>query len=168
MSEKKRESILNLAFEPTTVTTGVHLVATQGTGSIEQAGGLVIVDAGPGGGPTDQMITEWSISDRREASRSCTRTGMWATTPASLNGGPTPPSGVRPNRSGSVTPMSSSPMRYTAMFDNQVMLNQGSSPRSRSSVAWRSSIRRSRSTIGSCSTMPTSSHRDLLGTIGNR
>lgn len=66
MNEKKRGSILNVAFEPTTITDGVHLVATQGNGVvIEQADGLVIVDAGAAGELTDQMIRDVrTLSDR--------------------------------------------------------------------------------------------------------
>ncbi|MEZ5376083.1 MAG: alkyl sulfatase dimerization domain-containing protein [Acidimicrobiales bacterium] len=133
MSEKKRESILNSAFEPTTVTTGVHLVATQGNGVvIEQADGLVIVDAGPGGGPTDQMITDVrSISDRRVKAIVYSHghvgynagVAQWRAHAAERGE-------AEPERIGhaNVVPRL---MRYTAMFDNQVMLNQWQFPRAR-------------------------------------
>lgn len=56
---KKRTAILDTAFEPFTITEGVHVVATQGNGVIvEQERGALIVDAGPGSEITDRMISD--------------------------------------------------------------------------------------------------------------
>ncbi|MEZ5726910.1 MAG: MBL fold metallo-hydrolase [Burkholderiaceae bacterium] len=56
---ERRGSILDIAFEPTTVADGVHLVATQGNGVVIETGdGLVLVDAGAGGELTDRMIAD--------------------------------------------------------------------------------------------------------------
>lgn len=56
---RPRGSILSVAFEPWTVSEGVHLIATQGNGVVvEQQDGLVLVDAGPGAELTDRAITD--------------------------------------------------------------------------------------------------------------
>ncbi|MFV0524201.1 MAG: alkyl sulfatase dimerization domain-containing protein [Acidimicrobiales bacterium] len=57
--KRERAAILIVAFDPYTITDGVHVVATQGNGVVvEQSDGLVLVDAGPGAGPTERMIAD--------------------------------------------------------------------------------------------------------------
>lgn len=58
-NKPRRTGVVGHYFDPTTVAPGVHLVATQGNGVVvETSGGIVLVDAGPGGGATDRMIAD--------------------------------------------------------------------------------------------------------------
>ena len=51
------QGLLVTDFQPLTIAPGVHVVPTQGNGLVvETAEGVIIVDAGPGGGATDRMI----------------------------------------------------------------------------------------------------------------
>ena len=64
-SEPKGRAILQAAFDPHQLVDGVHLVPTQGNGLVvETDDGLVVVDGGPGGPTTRQMIGDVrAISD---------------------------------------------------------------------------------------------------------
>lgn len=65
-NKPRRGGLVGHYFDPASVADGVYLVTTQGNGVvIDTEGGLVIVDAGPGGGATDRMIGDLrSITDR--------------------------------------------------------------------------------------------------------
>jgi alkyl sulfatase BDS1-like metallo-beta-lactamase superfamily hydrolase len=53
----QRDWVLTSEFEPTELLSGVHLVPTQGNGlAVETERGIVVVDGGPGGPVTQQMI----------------------------------------------------------------------------------------------------------------
>ena len=57
---------MSVAFDPITVSDGVHLIATQGNGVVvEQQDGLVLVDGGPGAELTDRAIADVRRLSRR-------------------------------------------------------------------------------------------------------
>ena len=134
MSEsKKREAILGTNFDPHTIAEGVHLVATQGNGVVvETAKGLVIVDAGSGGGVTERMINDVrSLSDApvRAIVYSHGHIGYNAGVPqwlatAESRGEPPPELIAQQNVIGRY-------QRYRATFDYQLLLNSHQFPRAK-------------------------------------